>query len=143
MGKMGFDIKFSDMSADDLKYCQQAVKNFKRLRPAIMEGDMFRLYSPYEGPHAATQFVSKDRKQSVMFTFNTYPRYAERNVPVTLRGLESNQMYRVREINMMPGKQSWLGCNDKVYSGQFLMTVGLDVLTTHKLTSHVLEITAE
>ena len=104
---------------------------------------MFRLYSPYEGPHAATQFVSKDRKQSVMFTFNTYPRYAERNVPVTLRGLESNQMYRVREINMMPGKQSWLGCNDKVYSGQFLMTVGLDVLTTHKLTSHVLEITAE
>ena len=143
MGKMGFDIKLSDMSADDLKYCQQAVKNFKRLRPAIMEGDMFRLYSPYEGPHAATQFVSKDRKQSVMFTFNTYPRYAERNVPVTLRGLESNQMYRVREINMMPGKQSWLGCNDKVYSGQFLMTVGLDVLTTHKLTSHVLEITAE
>ena len=44
---------------------------------------------------------------------------------------------------MMPGKQSWLECNDKVYSGQYLMTVGIDVLTTHKLLSHVLEITAE
>ena len=143
MGKMGFDIKLSDMSAEDLKYCQQAVKNFKRLRPCIMEGDMYRLYSPYDGPHAVTQFVGKDQKHSVMFAFNTYPRYAERNVPVTLRGLNPNLSYRVREINMMPDKQSWLGCNDKVYSGQFLMTVGLDVLTTHKLTSHVLEITAE
>lgn len=143
MGKLGFDIKLTDMNKEEIEYCQQAVKNYKRLRPCIMEGDMYRLYSPYDGPHAVTQFVSKDQNQSVMFTFNTYPRYAERNVPVTLRGLDPNRSYRVREINMMPGKQSWLGCNDKVYSGQYLMTVGIDVLTTHKLLSHVLEITAE
>lgn len=143
MGKLGFDIKLTDMNKEEIEYCQQAVKNYKRLRPCIMEGDMYRLYSPYDGPHAVTQFVSKDQNQSVVFTFNTYPRYAERNVPVTLRGLDPNRSYRVREINMMPGKQSWLGCNDKVYSGQYLMTVGIDVLTTHKLLSHVLEITAE
>ena len=143
MGKLGFDIKLTDMNKEDIEYCQQAVKNYKRLRPCIMEGDMYRLYSPYDGPHAVTQFVSKDQNQSVMFTFNTYPRYAERNAPVTLRGLDPNRSYRVREINMMPGKQSWLECNDKVYSGQYLMTVGIDVLTTHKLLSHVLEITAE
>lgn len=40
MGKLGFDIKLSDMSGDDLTYCQGAVKNYKRLRPAIMEGDL-------------------------------------------------------------------------------------------------------
>ncbi len=143
MGKLGFDIKLSDMSDSDLKYCHQAVENYRRLRPCIMEGDMHRLYSPYDGPHAVTGFVSKDKRQAVVFTFNTYPRYAERNAPVKLRGLNPDAKYRVREINMEPGKQSWLGCNDKVYSGQYLMTIGLDVLTTHKLVSHVLELTQE
>lgn len=143
MGKLGFDIKLTDMSGDDLAYCQQAVSNYKRLRPAIMEGDLYRLFSPYQGPHAATQFVAKDQRSSVVFAFNTYPPYAERNNPVLLEGLDPDATYRVREINMEPGKQSWLACDNKTYSGQYLMTVGLDILTSHKLVSHVLEITAE
>jgi len=143
MGKLGFDIKRADMTEDEAQYCHDAVVNYKRLRPCIMEGDMYHLYSPYEGPHVVNQFVDKEKKQSVMFTFNTNPRYGERNAPVKLRGLDADRMYRVREINLWPGASSWLGCNDKTYSGQYLMSVGLDVLTTHKLLSHVLEITAE
>ena len=63
MGKLGFDIKLSDMSGDDLTYCQGAVKNYKRLRPAIMEGDLYRLVSPYDGTrsHAATSLSAKTR----------------------------------------------------------------------------------
>ncbi len=143
MGKMGFDIKLSDMSENDLTYCKEAVKNYRRLSPVIMDGDMFRLYSPYDGPHAVTQFVGTDQKASVVFAFNTYPRWGERNNPVVLKGLDPTTRYRVREINMMPGQKSNLGCNDKVYSGQYLMTVGLNLLSTQKLASRVLEITAE
>jgi alpha-galactosidase len=143
MGKMGFDIKLSDMSEKDLAYCQEAVKNYRRLSPVIMDGDMYRLYSPYNGPHAVTQFVGTDKKSAVVFAFNTYPRWGERNNPVLLKGLNPDTRYRVREINMMPGHGSNLGCNDRVYSGQYLMTVGVNLLSTRKLTSHVLELTAE
>lgn len=143
MGKMGFDIKLSDMSDNDLAYCKEAVKNYRRLSPVIMDGNMYRLYSPYEGPHAVTQFVGTDQKSSVVFAFNTYPRWGERNNPVLLKGLNPDTRYRVREINMWPGANSSLGCNDRVYSGQYLMNVGLSLLNTRKLTSYVLEITAE
>ena len=143
MGKMGFDIKLSDMSEKDLAYCQEAVKNYRRLSPVIMDGDMYRLYSPYNGPHAVTQFVGTDKKSAVVFAFNTYPRWGERNNPVLLKGLNPDTRYRVHEINMMPGHGSNLGCNDRVYSGQYLMTVGVNLLSTRKLTSHVLELTAE
>ena len=143
MGKMGFDIKLSDMSDNDLAYCKEAVKNYRRLSPVIMDGNMYRLYSPYEGPHAVTQFVGTDQKSSVVFAFNTYPRWGERNNPVLLKGLNPETRYRVREINMWPGANSSLGCNDRVYSGQYLMNVGLSLLNTRKLTSYVLEITAE
>ena len=140
---MGFDIKLSDMSDNDLAYCKEAVKNYRRLSPVIMDGNMYRLYSPYEGPHAVTQFVGTDQKSSVVFAFNTYPRWGERNNPVLLKGLNPETRYRVREINMWPGANSSLGCNDRVYSGQYLMNVGLSLLNTRKLTSYVLEITAE
>ncbi|MBR5481741.1 MAG: alpha-galactosidase [Bacteroidaceae bacterium] len=143
MGKMGFDIKLSDMSDNDLAYCKEAVKNYRRLSPVIMDGNMYRLYSPYEGPHAVTQFVGTDQKSSVVFAFNTYPRWGERNNPVLLKGLNPDTRYRVREINMWPGANSSLGCNDRIYSGQYLMNIGLNLLNTRKLTSYVLEITAE
>ena len=143
MGKLGFDINIQETAPEDLEYCQQAVKNYKRLRPAITAGDEYRLVSPYESEHTVMQFVTKDKSMSVLFTFNQYPSFDEQNTPVRLAGLDPNRQYRVREINMMPGKQSWLSCDNKVYSGEYLMKVGLDVLTSHKLLSHVLEITAE
>ena len=143
MGKLGFDIKLSDLQDEELEFCQLAVNNYKRLRPIIMEGDLYRLVSPYESKHAVSEFVSKDKTNCVVFTFNTYPDYAERNNAVRLRGLDPMKHYRVQEINLMPGCQSWLECNDKVYSGDYLMKVGVNVLTAHKLVSHVLEITAE
>lgn len=143
MGKMGFDIKLSDMNENELAYCQGAVKNWHRLNPVIMDGDMYRLFSPYDGPHAVTQFASKAGDKSVVFAFNTHPRWGERNNPVVLKGLNPATRYRVTEINMMPGAKSNLGCNDKVYSGHYLMTVGLPLLSTRKMTSHVLEIVPE
>lgn len=145
MGKLGFDIKLSDMSGDDLTYCQGAVKNYKRLRPAIMEGDLYRLVSPYEGlrTHAANQFVCKDKDKAVVFAFDVYPGYGEKLLPVRLQGLDANKQYRVKEINMMPGQGSSLEGNDRVFSGDYLMKVGLNLFTGNKLYSRVVEITAE
>ena len=145
MGKLGFDIKLSDMSGDDLTYCQGAVKNYKRLRPAIMEGDLYRLVSPYDGTrsHAANQFVSKDKNKAVVFAFDVYPGYGEKILPVRLEGLDAGKQYRVKEINLMPNQGSSLEGNDRVFSGDYLMKVGLNLLTSNKLYSRVVEITAE
>ena len=145
MGKLGFDIKLSDMSGDDLTYCQGAVKNYKRLRPAIMEGDLYRLVSPYDGTrsHAANQFVSKDKNKAVVFAFDVYPGYGEKILPVRLEGLDAGKQYRVKEINLMPNQGSSLEGNERVFSGDYLMKVGLNLLTGNKLYSRVVEITAE
>ena len=145
MGKLGFDIKLSDMSGDDLTYCQGAVKNYKRLRPAIMEGAPYRLASPYDGTrsHAANQFVSKDKNKAVVFAFDVYPGYGEKILPVRLEGLDAGKQYRVKEINLMPNQGSSLEGNDRVFSGDYLMKVGLNLLTGNKLYSRVVEITAE
>lgn len=142
MGKLGFDIKLDDMSADDATYCHSAVQNYNRLKPVIMEGDMYRLVSPYTGPHTSTMFVGKDKQKAVVFSFDIYPRYGDRRHNVCLEGLDANRQYKVSEINMMPNASSSLNGNDRTYSGDYLMTVGLDLFTGNKLYSRVIEVTA-
>ena len=143
MCKLGFDIKLEDMNQNEHLYCDQAVKNYNRLKPVILEGDMYRLVSPYGSNHTSSMFVGKDKKTAAVFAFDIHPRYAEKTLPVRLQGLDINKMYRVKEINMMPGSNSSLKGNDQVFSGEYLMNVGLDIFTTQQLNSRLIEITAE
>ncbi len=76
MCKLGFDIGLKEMNADELAYCQQAVANWKRLQPAIMDGDQYRLISPYEHDHMALNYVSKDAKKAVLFAYDIHPRFS-------------------------------------------------------------------
>lgn len=153
MCKLGFDIKLSDMDEREAAYCHAAVENYNRLKPVILDGDLFRLVSPFEGNHTSSMYVSKDQKKAVLFAFDIHPRYAEKLYPVRLNGLDPHKMYRVNEINKMqtmpmragmpmrPGMNNPL--DNKVYSGEYLMTVGLNVFSTRQLNSRVIEIVAE
>lgn len=147
MCKLGFDIKLSDMNEREATYCHEAVQNYNRLKPVILDGDLFRLVSPYEGNHTSSMYVSKDQKKAVLFAFDIHPRYAEKLYPVRLNGLDPNKMYRVNEINkvqtmpMRPGMNNPL--DNKVYSGDYLMTVGLNLFSARQLNSRVIEIVAE
>lgn len=142
MCKLGFDIGLKDMTADELAYCQDAVANWKRLQPAIMDGDQYRLVSPYETNHMAVNYVSKDQKKAVLFAYDVYPRFQEKLINVKLQGLDPNKTYKVEEINLMPGVDSALKSNGQAYTGDYLMKVGIEVFGFAATQSHVLELTA-
>ncbi len=141
MGKLGFDIRFSELAENDQEYIRQAVKNWKRLSYVIADGDQYRLFSPYDGPHAATQFVSTNGDKSVLFAFDVHPTAYDRTRPLRLEGLDPVADYTVEEINLMPGSRSSLRGNGQTFSGRYLMTVGLPVFTSSELRSRVIEIT--
>lgn len=142
MCKLGFDIGLKELSTDELAYCQQAVTNWKRLQPTVMDGDQYRLVSPYESNHAAVEYVDKSKNQAILFAYDLAPRFQEKLNAIKLQGLDPNKEYLVKEINLMPGTKSQFGQNDKVFTGDYLMKVGLDVFTWHHNTSTVIEINA-
>ena len=139
MGKLGFDINLHELSDGDLRYAQQAVREYNRLKPAILHGDQYRLVSPYEGEHASTMYVTKDKSNAVVFAFDVYPRYNEKQYDVKLQGLDPAKTYVVKEIN----RQDCNNRNIGEYSGNYLMTVGLSVFTGSKLASRVYEVSAK
>ena len=142
MCKLGFDIGLKEMSSDELTYCQTAVANWKRLQPAVMDGDQYRLVSPYTSNHMAVNYVSQDMNKAVLFAYDIYPRFQEKLMAVKLQGLDPHKMYKVEEINLMPGTASTLEANGKVFSGDYLMKVGLNVFGYAATQSHVIELSA-
>jgi len=139
MCKLGFDIRINEMNDAEQEYCRNAVKNFKRLENVILDGDLYRLVSPYETDHAVVMYVNENRSKSVVFAFDIHPRYAENVKPVRLEGLDPAARYEVKEINQMPGT----GGNQSsyVFSGDFLMKAGLDILSSRHTSSRILELT--
>jgi alpha-galactosidase len=126
-----------------LEFCQEAVANWKHLKPAILDGDQYRLVSPYETYHAAVQYVDKSKNMAVLFAYDLAPRYKANLSAVKLQGLDPNKMYLVKEINLMPGTEAKLKQDGKIFSGDYLMKIGLEAFTYLHNTSTVVELTAQ
>jgi alpha-galactosidase len=145
MGRMGYDINVQKMTDAEVKFSQQAVKNYKRLSDVIWFGDLYRLVSPYDGDRAVLMYVNDAKNKVVLFNYNLNTRYKETFNKVKLQGLDPMKKYKVEETNMMEGTKSILAENGKTFSGDYLMTVGLN-LTAGKVlpqSSSVIEITAQ
>ncbi|MDB5267681.1 MAG: alpha-galactosidase [Hymenobacter sp.] len=145
MGKLGYDIEVDKMTADELKFSQQAVEDYKRLSPVIWQGDLFRLRSPYEGNQVALMYVAENQAQAVVYGYSLHTRFLETVLPTRLQGLDPARRYRLTEINLLPGQKAALPAHGQTYSGDYLMKVGvlLHNSDAQPLTSHIMEATAE
>ncbi len=143
MCKLGFDISLKELEDKEQEFCKQAVANYNRLKKVILDGDFYRLVSPYDGNHTAVMHVAGTKEKAVLFTYDIHPRHGEKLIAVKLQGLDPHKKYLVKEINRMPGATSYLRENGKVYTGDYLMKVGIDALTTGNMNSRVIELTAQ
>ncbi|MBO0935236.1 alpha-galactosidase [Fibrella sp. HMF5335] len=140
-GKMGYDIVVSKLSPADLAFSQQALKTYDRLKPVIWQGDQYRLQSPQNNDVSAMLFVSEKGDRAVWFSYLVSTRYkaGTDQPPIRLKGLQADRQYKIREINLAAGQKSPIN-SSLTYSGDFLMTVGLDPAVSGQRTSVVLEV---
>jgi len=144
MGKMGYDIRVKNMTEDEIRFSNSAVKTYKRISDVIWFGDLYRLVSPYEEPRAVLMYANKNKSKAVLFNYILNYRRKEYLAKVKLDGLDPDKNYKIEEINMMTDAKSSIPENGKVLSGDFLMKVGLNLSAgkVAALTSSVIEITA-
>jgi len=141
MGKLGFDIVAGELNEKDKQFAQEAVQNYHSFKNVVWHGDLYRLVNPYEDDIAALMFVNSDRTRAVVFNYLVNMRYMQTATmrPVKFAGLDAEKKYTVKEINVYPGRRSWIN-SEKIYSGDFLMKVGINPYITLRNTSVVLEV---
>ncbi|MBN9298254.1 MAG: alpha-galactosidase [Filimonas sp.] len=145
MGKLGYDIKVDGFTEKEVQFTKQAVATYKRLSNVIWQGDLYRIISPYEENRAVLMYVDDAKKKAVLFNYNLNPRYKQILSNVKLQGLNPTKKYRIKEVNLFPDTKSVNPDDNKVLSGEYLMTIGLNLAAgkLQPLTSNVYEITEE
>jgi alpha-galactosidase len=142
MGKLGFDLKVHELTPKDLTFCQQAVKLYDSLKHLVWNGEQYRLQDPYQHKVAAVAYVSETKRDAVIFNYYVATKYTTPiNLPIKMKGLDPALRYKIAEMNLYPGARSPID-NSKVYSGDFLMTVGYNPEAGMRRTSVVLKVTA-
>jgi len=141
MGKLGFDIVASELSADELEFCKTAVSNYHSFKEVVWHGDLYRLLNPHTNDLSSLMFVNGERSRGLMFNYLVNKRFmlTAAEEPIKLEGLDPLKRYRIREINLFPGTRSRFK-GDQVYSGDFLMKVGINPVVSLRRTSVVLEL---
>lgn len=140
MGKLGFDIVVSKLSANDLLFCRNAIKNYDSLKQIIWQGDQYRLSNPRESSTAAVLYINEAKTSGVIFNYLVNSRYGEGSkLPILLKGLDADKKYSIKEINLYPGTSSTIDPN-KIYSGDFLLHIGFNPDIRAERTSVVLQI---
>jgi alpha-galactosidase len=142
MGKLGFDIVVSKLNETDLKFCQDATKNYNSLKPIIYQGDQYRLSNPRESALASMAYIKPDKSSGVIFNYLVNNRYGENSkMPVRLKGLDASKKYKIMEINLYPGSKSSID-DKKEYTGDFLMKIGFNPNVNSSRTSVILKLDA-
>ncbi|ACU03917.1 alpha-galactosidase [Pedobacter heparinus] len=145
MGKMGYDIRVKNLTEQEIKFSNQAVKTYKKISDVIWFGDLYRLISPYEENRAVLMYVDEPKNKAVLFNYLLNFRRKEYMGKVLLNGLDPLKRYQIKEVNLLPDTKSTFPDDGKVFSGDYLMNIGLNLSSgkISPLSSSVFEIVAQ
>lgn len=125
MGRLGVELQPGNLTAEELKFVKQSIATYKQVRHIVHLGDWYPIHSPYDKDNfAATQYTSKDKKESLLFAFSMD--YHERTLMPNFKlvGLDANKKYKITELNVFNKNYFW--GNGKHFSGDYLMNVGVN-----------------
>lgn len=134
-GRLGMEIQPKNMTDEEKDLCAKAIADYKKIRPIVQFGDIYRLLSPYSGHDlASTMFVSEDKKQAVFYWWKLET-FKNQHLPrIKMAGLDPNKSYTIHELNRIDIRP--LPCEGKSYSGAYLMNVGLEMPLSHIVEYH-------
>lgn len=114
-GTFGYELDVTKMKQEDKELVKKQIEAFKKYYDVIQFGAYFRLSNPMENrKYAAWQFVTEDRKKSLLSVVLLHKESNEPFVRMKLKGLDETNFYQINGEN-------------RIYSGSALMNAGIVV----------------
>lgn len=129
-GRLGMEMQPKDMTDDERKLCANAIAEYKKIRPIVQFGDIYRLISPYDNRGLASLMYVSPQKDKAVFYWWKLEHFCNQHLPrVKMNGLNPLADYLVYELNRID-KQP-LKFEGQVFSGAYLMANGLEIPYNH------------
>lgn len=96
-GTFGYELDLNLLSDEEMEEVKRQIAFMKEYRELIqIDGDFYRLLSPFEGNETAWQVVSQDKTQSVAAFYQRLNKVNASWLRFRLRGLDSRKLYEVK-----------------------------------------------
>ena len=109
-GVLGYELDLTTLSEEEKALIVKQVDFYKEHRRLLQFGDFVRLKSPYEENEVAWMFVSKDKKEAIVFYFRVLVEASAPYVTLKLAHLDETLEYQIA---------------NHVISGDALMNIGM------------------
>ncbi len=126
MCRLGMELVPSSMNAAEWAYAKRAIAEYKKIRPIVQQGDLYRLVSPYDGnrEYTSLMYVNEAKDRAVFFAYRHIFQRDMSNIIIRMQGLKADAKYRIREVTPeVEGKP--IALDGKVVSGRILMQEGV------------------
>lgn len=138
--RLGMEMQPRDMSEAERDYSRRAIADYKKIRPVVQQGDLYRLISPYDRKGvSALMYVAPDGGEAVFFAYKLEHFTGQSWPDFRMDGLDPAARYRVTELNVADGAKP-VGVSGKTFSGRFLMETGLALPLPGEYASRVLRL---
>lgn len=131
-GRMGLEMQPKDMNDEDRAVVSQAIAEYKKIRPIVQFGDLYRLQSPFDKKGVASlMYVTPEKDDAVFFWWKTETFMNQQLPRIPLAGLNPHKEYIVTEVNRIDNQP--LPYEGKSFTGKYLMADGLEIPNTHRV----------
>lgn len=125
--RLGMEIQPKDMTDADKAFAGRAIAAYKKIRPVVQFGDLYRLVSPYDKKGIASlMYATPEKDKAVLFVYKTEHFLNQLMPDVVLSGLDENKTYCITDLTP-ENEQKPSALNGKVISGKILKEAGLSV----------------
>ena len=129
--RLGMEIQPKNMTEAEKDFCRRAIADYKRIRPVVQFGELYRLVSPYDDKgYASLMYTTEAKDRAVFYWWKIANFYDEHFPRVRMAGLDPDRRYKVTELNRIDLRP--LAFEGKSFTGRFLMENGLDMPYTNE-----------
>ncbi len=112
-GNFGYELDITKFTEEEKQYTREQVQYYKSIRGLVQYGDLYRILSPFDSNYVALIYVSKDKREALLFLYKIM------NVP-------NGPLWRLRLEGLKPELNYRIDDSDMVISGEQLMRYGLN-----------------
>jgi alpha-galactosidase len=102
-GSLGIGANLNNFTPEDMATSKDLVAFYKSIRPTVQQGLQYRLIAPSRpgtpSDRAATEYVSADGTQAVVFAYLHSQHFGDPYPLVRLEGLDPKALYRLRPLD--------------------------------------------
>jgi alpha-galactosidase len=123
-GSLSVGANLDKWTSDDFAVAKDMIAAYKQVRETVQHGSLYRLISPrHDSEYSATESVSLDKQQAVLFAFLHSSQKQYPFPRVYLRGLDPTRQYHLRFIHNAKALDA-----PEVASGTYWMNHGIEIL---------------